>query len=348
MKNAHPVSKKLITWYKTHQRDLPWRNTEDPYRIWLSEIILQQTQVAQGLSYYLKFTEHFPTVKHLANAPEDLVMRLWQGLGYYSRARNLHTAAKTIETTHGGKFPDTFTGIKSLKGVGDYTAAAVASFAYGLPHAVLDGNVYRVLSRLFNIHTPINSGAGKKEFQMLADMLLDPQQAALHNSAMMEFGALWCRPQNPKCHDCPVREHCLALEKGTVAELPVKAKTVKIRPRYFHYLILNYGNTVYIRKRTQKDIWQNLYEFYLIETDEPAAENIVLTEPSLRKLTGRFRVDAIKTLKKHVLSHQEIFGTFYELSLERAPRDPDLLAVKRDELKHYALPQLLIKYLAGA
>lgn len=347
MKNQHPVSKKLIAWYKTHKRDLPWRDISDPYRIWLSEIILQQTQVAQGLSYYLKFTEHFPTVNDLADAPEDTVMRLWQGLGYYSRARNLHAAAKFVKEKHKGKFPATYHEIKELKGVGDYTAAAIASFAFNLPHAVLDGNVFRVLSRLFDLHTPINSTTGKREFQALADELLDEKNAALHNSAMMEFGALWCRPQNPRCESCPVQEHCLAFQKGTVGQLPVKDKAVKIRSRYFHYLIFNYKDSVYIQKRTKKDIWQNLYEFYLLETDKPATQETILQDPALRQLAGSFDVKKVTSLKKHILSHQHLFGTFYELSLRKALKSEDMLLIKRDDLMHYGLPQLIIKYLSG-
>ena len=348
MKGSHPVSRKLIAWYKVHQRELPWRDIGDPYRIWLSEIILQQTQVVQGLSYYLKFIEHFPTVTDLADAPEDTVMRLWQGLGYYSRARNLHAAAKHVKEKHQGTFPATYEEIRELKGVGDYTAAAIASFAYGLPHAALDGNVYRVLSRLYNLHTPINSGNGKKEFQQLADELLDEKKAALHNSAMMEFGALWCRPQNPKCESCPVQEHCLAFQHGTVAQLPVKDKAVKIRSRYLHYIIFNYKDLVYIQKRTKKDIWQNLYEFYLIETEKAVPEELILNDPDFRKIAGNFEVEKVTGLKKHILSHQHLFGTFYEIRLKKAPENTGMTAVKRDDLMHYGLPQLLIKYLSGA
>ncbi len=347
MRTPHPVSKKLIAWYKHHKRDLPWRDISDPYRIWLSEIILQQTQVVQGLNYYLKFTEHFPTVSDLADAPEDTVMRLWQGLGYYSRARNLHAAAKLVKEKYRGNFPKSYAEIKELKGVGDYTAAAIASFAYNLPHAVLDGNVYRVLSRLFDLHTPVNSTKGKKEFQLLADELLDESKAALHNSAMMEFGALWCKPQNPKCESCPVQEHCLAFKNGTVAQLPVKDKAVKIRSRYFHYIVFNYKDSLYIRKRTKKDIWQNLYEFYLIETEKPATEESILQNPGLLQLAGNFEVEKITALKKHVLSHQHVFGTFYELNLRKALKHEDLILIKRDDLMHYGLPQLIIKYLSG-
>jgi len=348
MNAPHPVSKKLIGWYKKNKRDLPWRHTSDAYKIWLSEIILQQTQVIQGLNYYITFTENFPTVTDLANAPEDKVMRLWQGLGYYSRARNLHAAAKFIQDTHKGIFPATYEGIKELKGVGDYTAAAVASFAFDLPHAVLDGNVYRVLSRLFDLHIPINSGQGKKEFQLLADELLDKNHPALHNSAIMEFGALWCKPLNPKCETCVLQEHCMAFQNNTVQYLPVKDKKIKIKNRYFNYLIINYKDSVYIRKRTEKDIWQNLYEFCLIETAQQETTETVLSDPALQLLTKDFSVLTITSLKKHVLSHQHLYATFYELSVKKPLKDASFINIKRSELMHYGLPQLIIKYLSAS
>lgn len=341
----HPISNKLIAWYKKNKRDLPWRNTNDPYKIWLSEVMLQQTQVVQGLSYYLLFTETFPTIVDLANAPEDKVLHLWQGLGYYSRARNLHAAAKDIKINHKGKFPGTYESIRSLKGVGDYTSAAIASIAFNLPHAVVDGNVYRVLSRLFDLHTPINSGKGKKEFQLLADELLNKQQPALHNSAMMEFGALWCKPQNPKCESCVLQEHCLAFANNTVYELPVKDKKIKIRNRYFHYFIFNYKDSVYIQKREEKDIWQNLYEFYLIETYEPTPEDELLRHKALRTVVKDFNVRSVSVLKKHILSHQHIYGTFYELSLKNPIKSKSLIRIKKTDLVNYALPQLINKYL---
>ena len=341
----HPISDKLISWYKKNKRDLPWRNTSDPYKIWLSEIILQQTQVIQGLNYYIKFTETFPTVVDLANAPEDKVMRLWQGLGYYSRARNLHAAAKAIKINHKGKFPSTYDSIKELKGVGDYTAAAVSSFAFGLPHAVVDGNVYRVLSRLFVIDTPINSSQGKKEFQLVADELLNKKQPALHNSAMMEFGALWCKPQNPKCEDCPLQAQCLAFQNNTITIRPVKENKIKIKNRYLHYFILNYKNNVYIQKRTEKDIWQNLYEFYLIETPEATDPDILLKHKELKKIVSDFKVKAVVIAKKHVLSHQHLYATFYELNISKALKSKILIKIKYSELTNFGLPQLITKYL---
>ena len=344
----HPISNKLIQWYKINKRDLPWRNTTDPYKIWLSEIMLQQTQVAQGLSYYIKFVEHFPTVVDLANAPEDLVMRLWQGLGYYSRARNLHTAAKYIVNEHNGLFPKTYEEIRKLKGVGDYTAAAVASFAFQLPHAVVDGNVYRVLSRLFNSNTPINSSQGKKEFQLIANELLHTKKADLHNSSIMEFGALFCKPQNPKCEECPLQENCLAFQNQTVTILPVKTKTVKIKNRFFNYVVFNHKDSVYITKRAEKDIWQNLYEFYLIESSEEIDTETILENKELQKMVSRFKLKKATKVSKHILSHQHIHAVFYELDVEGKITDKRFKKVKRTELTSYGFPQLINKYLESA
>lgn len=344
MPQSHPISDRLILWYKKNKRDLPWRDTTDPYRIWLSEIILQQTQVAQGLSYYNKFVEIFPTVTHLAKAPEDKVMRLWQGLGYYSRARNLHAAAKTIQTSYKGKFPETYSSIKELKGIGDYTAAAISSFAFQLPHAVVDGNVYRVLARLFDIATPINSSQGKKEFQILADELVNKKKPGLHNSAMMEFGALWCKPQNPKCEDCPVQEYCLAFQNNSVNQRPVKGKKIKIKERFLHYFLFNYKDSVYIQKRIAKDIWQNLYEFYLIETDEATDPKHLLKHKTIKNLGFKFKVNSISVAKKHILSHQHLYATFYDLEIDM-PLKNNLVKIKRDKLSTVGLPQLIIKYL---
>lgn len=341
----HPISNNLIAWYKKNKRDLPWRHTNNPYKIWLSEIILQQTQVIQGLNYYLKFTENFPTVIDLANAPEDKVMRLWQGLGYYSRARNLHASAKIIKENYQGKFPNNYEAIKALKGVGDYTAAAISSFAFGLPHAVVDGNVYRVLSRLFNMDISINSSQGKKEFQFLADELLNKKQPALHNSAIMEFGALWCKPQNPKCEECPLQENCLAFEKDTVQLLPVKDKKIKIKIRHLHYFIFNYKDTIYIQKRTEKDIWQNLYEFFLIETQNETGAEVMLKNKELNSLVKDFEVTSITQTKKHILSHQHLYGTFYELKIKTPLKNNNLLKIKRSDLNKFGVPQLITKYL---
>lgn len=345
MANSHPISDILIAWYKKNKRDLPWRNTNDPYKIWLSEIMLQQTQVVQGLSYYLKFTEEFPQITDLAKAPEDKVMQMWQGLGYYSRARNLHFTAKEITKTYKGEFPKSYSDIRNLKGIGDYTAAAIASIAYNLPHAVVDGNVYRVLSRLFAIKTPINSTQGKKEFQELANEILNTKKAGLHNSAIMEFGALWCKPQNPNCETCPLQQYCLAYEKQLVTQLPVKENKIKIKNRYFNYIVINYKDYTYIRKRTEKDIWQNLYEFMLIESDNAIEPEELLQLDEIKKLAGEFKVTSVTKQKRHILSHQHIYATFYELNCNSPFKDNSLKKIKKEELKNYALPQLIVKYL---
>lgn len=344
----NPVSDKLIAWYNANKRELPWRDTTDPYKIWLSEIMLQQTQVVQGLNYYIKFTGEFPTLVHLANAPEDKVMRLWQGLGYYSRARNLHTAAKSIRDEYKGKFPSTYEQIRQLKGVGDYTAAAIASLAFNLPHAVVDGNVYRVLSRLYDVDTPINSTAGKKVFQELADMLLNTKYPGLHNSAMMEFGALWCKPVNPKCEACVLQEHCLAYKNKTVNQRPVKDKKLKIKTRYFNYFIINHGNDVYVQKRMAKDIWQEMYEFYLIETEQETPEDVMLGHKQLKKLVKKFRVLSVVRQKKHILSHQHIYSTIYELATDTPLQNAGLKKVKRGGLSKLPFPVLLLKYMDGS
>lgn len=308
---------------------MPWRNTKDPYKIWLSEIMLQQTQVAQGLSYYLKFTETFPTVQDLANAPEDEVMRLWQGLGYYSRARNLHYAAKQIATIYKGVFPKTHAEIKALKGIGDYTSAAIASFAYNLPYAVVDGNVYRVLSRLFDVHTAINSSQGKKEFQLLADELLNKNQSALHNNAIMEFGALLCKPQNPACPICPLQSYCMAYANQSVSVLPNKTSKTKIKNRYFNYVVLNHKGFVYISKRTEKDIWQNLYEFLLIETEHILIEEELIKHPTVLALKSPYVLTKTTVVKKHILSHQHLHAVFFELELCSALKNTSFVKAKK-------------------
>ncbi len=342
----HPISDKLIAWYQNHKRTLPWRDINDPYKIWLSEIILQQTQVAQGLSYYQKFVDAFPNVNLLAKAKEDKVLQLWQGLGYYSRARNLHAAAKFVSKEYKGQFPKTYDDIRELKGVGDYTAAAIASFAYNLPYAVVDGNVYRVYARVFDINLPVNSTKGKKQFQLLANELLNAKKPALHNSAIMEFGALHCKPQNPLCETCPIQVHCSAYKNNTISLRPVKQRKITIKHRYLHYFVLNYKNKVYVQKRTQKDIWQNLYEFFLIETQEPMPSNQLLENTSLLQLTSQFKVQSIQVVAKHMLSHQHLHTTFYELNLESPIRKHESLRlVNRRDLETLAIPQLIKKYL---
>ena len=344
---------KLIGWYEEHKRDLPWRNTKDPYRIWISEIILQQTRVAQGYDYYLRFMELFPDVCALANAPEDEVMKAWQGLGYYSRARNLHEAARTIAGR--GGFPTTYEEVRALKGVGDYTAAAICSFAYDMPCAVVDGNVYRVLSRWMGVDTPIDSTAGKKLFSKLADELLDKHRPALYNQAIMDFGALQCTPSQPDCLSCPLAGSCAALQQGRVNELPVKQHRTKVSNRYFNYIYVRTGGCTWIRKRSGNDIWKNLYERLLIETEQDMSEN---EHELLEKLQGVFskREDVfkkdegvffrpVKRKVKHVLSHRIIWANFYELILPDEMEAPEgFLQVPEEEIHKFAVPNLVYQF----
>ncbi|MBQ2858020.1 MAG: A/G-specific adenine glycosylase [Bacteroidaceae bacterium] len=307
---------KLIGWYEENKRDLPWRDTKDPYRIWISEIILQQTRVAQGYDYFVRFMERFPDVFTLAEADEDEVMKYWQGLGYYSRARNLHAAARSMASL--GGFPTTYEGVLALKGVGEYTAAAICSFAYDMPYAVVDGNVYRVLSRWLGIDTPIDSTSGKKEFAQAAQELMDKRRPALYNQAIMDFGALQCTPASPDCLFCPLADSCLALAQGRVDALPVKQHKTKVTHRFFNYIYVRTGGYTFIRKRTGNDIWKNLYEPLLIETDTDFSENEAAFEQKLLDVLGETPKCFLKPVKmgvKHVLSHRVIHANFYELHL---------------------------------
>lgn len=346
-------SETLIKWYKNNKRDLPWRHETDAYKIWLSEIILQQTQVVQGLNYYLKFTETYPTVNLLAAAEEDAVLKLWQGLGYYSRARNLHAAAKVVSENFNGKFPDTFDAIKSLKGVGDYTAAAIASFAFNLPHAVVDGNVYRVLSRIFGIETPIDASSAKKEFQQLATQLLDKKDPATHNQAIMEFGSQYCRPVNPDCPNCIFKARCFAFNNSRVAELPIKAKKTKVRNRYFNYLVvIDKNKNILISRRNESDIWQGLYEFYLLESDKELSTEEVLVAKETQSVCGRdFVVSSVSKPYKHILSHQHLYARFYVITVNDYMKSMQdytkgiLQKVSPDRLEDYAFPRLIEKFL---
>lgn len=308
-------SKTLVTWYLKNKRDLPWRNTTNPYFIWLSEIILQQTRVDQGLAYYLTFVKNFPTVFDLARADEEKVLKLWQGLGYYSRARNLHTSAKYIVDELEGVFPSDYKSLLKLKGVGDYTASAIASICFDKPTAVVDGNVYRVLARYFGITTPINSTAGIKEFKILAQELIDAKNSANHNQAIMEFGARMCKPQNPDCSMCPLNSSCIALQKKEVKRLPIKDKKVKVRKRYFNYLvIITSNNKTVLRKREGKGIWQNLYEFPLIESTANIDETDLVNHTEFNELFKEKDV-SIKQFNQqlivHKLSHQHISTRFW-------------------------------------
>ena len=333
----------ILQWFQENGRALPWRETNDPYAVWLSEIILQQTQVKQGWTYWERFMRRWPTVERLAEATEDEVLREWQGLGYYSRARNLHTAARQIVAN--GAFPHTIEGIKALKGVGDYTAAAIGSIAFDLPVAVVDGNVYRVLARHYGIATPINTTEGKKLFTALAQENLLPalnreeQGAGLYNQAVMDFGAIQCTPQNPQCPTCPLQETCVALREGKIADLPVKLKTLKVKERHFAYVYIRYQGETAIHRRQAGDIWQGLYEPLLYErhhhssTGEATSSVIPGSMPNSKLLASRV---------KHILTHRIIYADFYLWEPEERPALPeDYFWIKETDIDQYGVPRLV-------
>jgi len=331
----------LITaWYRQNARELPWRETNNPYFIWLSEIILQQTRVEQGLPYYLKFIKNYPTIHDLATAKQDDVLNDWQGLGYYSRARNLQTAAQQVVNDFDEKFPSTYDEIIKLKGIGDYTASAISSFAFNESKAVVDGNVYRLLSRYLDIHTAIDSTAGKKEFKLAAEQLIDPDNPAEHNQAIMEIGALVCTPKNPKCQNCPLIESCQGFANGSFLELPKKEKKTKVRNRYFHYLLIEDGESTYLNKRGAKDVWEGLYDFPLIEQSDKGD----LSKENIEKWRLK-NVESVTELK-HILSHQRIYATFWKA--DSKIEMSGYQKVKIADLGNYPMPQLLIRYLESS
>ena len=335
----------LLDWYADNKRDLPWRDTADPYRIWISEIILQQTRVAQGYEYFLRFIRRFPDVETLASASEDEVLKYWQGLGYYSRARNLHAAAKSMN----GKFPESYQEVRALKGVGDYTAAAICSIAYNMPYAVVDGNVYRVLSRYWGIDTPIDSTEGKKLFAALADEMLDKSRPAAYNQAIMDFGAIQCTPQSPNCMFCPLADSCTALSKGLVMQLPVKQHRIKTSNRYFNYIYVRMGAHTLIHKRTEDDIWKNLFELPLVETEKDLSEEEFLACPQFHALFAEGEVRMVRILLrgvKHVLSHRVIYTNFYEVTLpDNSSSFSSYQRVAVEDLGRYAVPRLIHAFL---
>ncbi|WP_347173294.1 A/G-specific adenine glycosylase [Polaribacter uvawellassae] len=335
-------SNQLIYWYLQNDRDLPWRKIKNPYFIWLSEIMLQQTRVNQGLSYYNTFTREFPTVFDLANASESKVLKLWQGLGYYSRARNLHYSAKYIANELNGEFPSTYEEIKKLKGVGDYTASAISSICFDEPQAVVDGNVYRVLARYFGIKTPINSSAGIKEFKELAQTLIDSKQPGTHNQAIMDFGALHCKPQNPLCETCPLNDSCVALETKTIKELPLKEKKIKVRKRYFNYLVfISDNHKTMLSERKGKGIWQGLYQFPLIESEK----SILKEELSLKLKTKEASIEDIVLFNEkeivHKLSHQHLYTKFWIVKKDKLHDNQ----VDWKTIEKYPVPILIANFL---
>ncbi|MBU2525861.1 MAG: A/G-specific adenine glycosylase [Bacteroidetes bacterium] len=320
----------IIEWYQIYKRSLPWRDTQNPYLVWLSEIMLQQTRVAQGLPYYEKFCRHYPTVFDLAHASEQQVLKDWQGLGYYSRARNLHQAAKQVVSNFNGVFPQTFTDLKKLKGVGDYTAAAIASFCFDEPVAVLDGNVYRVLSRYFGIQTPVNSTIAKKEFNTLAQKLIPKDQPGIFNQAIMEFGALQCKPKNPNCSLCPIAVHCTALKHGQVGQLPIKLKKKKEKLRFFNYLIyIDKDQKIVMKKREQHDIWKHLYDFPLIESGDALSRSSIEQHPSLPFFDAA-RVELFNKVPKiHKLTHQHLHIHYWLIYMDKIVEN----ALSLDQIK---------------
>lgn len=329
----------LLDWYATHRRELPWRATSDPYAVWISEIMLQQTRVAQGLDYFRRFMTRFPRVEMLAAAPEDEVLKLWQGLGYYSRARNLHAAARSIAGR--GAFPTTYEEIRALRGVGDYTAAAIASIAFGLPHAVVDGNVYRVLSRYYGVATPIDTTAGQREFRLLAQALLDGQRPGLYNQALMDFGALQCTPKSPRCAECPLCDSCAALASGRVDTLPVKARRTAVTDRYLVYIYFRSGRDTFLRRRPAGDIWQGLYEPFLAEFDHAPQSAEIESLPSLQALPARPVLTEIARGVTHVLTHRRLHADFYLATLPPDAGPDGYLRVPEERLQDYAVPRLV-------
>lgn len=342
------IAKTLIGWYRENKRELPWRETRDAYRIWISEIILQQTRVVQGLEYYNRFMERFPDVRALAEASGDEVMKYWQGLGYYSRARNLHAAARDVVDRFDGQFPEHYWDVLSLKGIGEYTAAAICSFAWRQPYAVVDGNVYRVLARVFGIDLPIDSVAGKKYFAALAQELLDREHPDLYNQAIMDFGALQCVPQSPDCLFCPFRDGCVACAKGLVGTLPIKEGKTVVKPRYFNYLNIHCGGVSLLSRRADKDIWQGLYEYPLIETTVAVDfADLQQSVAYLRLMDGveRIEVKEMREMPKHILSHRVIYARFYELEVDVfSPAMQSYIRVTEEETEQYAISRLIELY----
>lgn len=319
-------------------RDLPWRGITDPYRIWISEIILQQTQVAQGLGYYQRFVERFPDVETLAAAAQDDVLRLWQGLGYYSRARNLHAAAKDI--VQRGGFPTDYAGVRSLKGVGDYTAAAICSFAYGLPCAAIDGNAYRVFSRFLGMTAPIDTTVGKRAFAEAAAEFLDRKNPGVFNQAVMDFGAMQCTPSDPRCGECPLSDACRAFNEHQVSAYPVKARAVATRERHFIYVFARSGDIALLRQRTAGDIWNGLYEPPLIEFAEAPGDDEALRQIQSLFSGNLLNVALVRQDLKHVLTHQRLFVDFYKAELS-SPALPGYIAVPTSEIDRYPVPRLI-------
>lgn len=339
-------SHKILIWYAENKRTLPWRRTKNPYKIWLSEIMLQQTRVVQGTPYYLKFVEHFPTVYDLADADEEYVLKLWQGLGYYSRARNLHATAKTVVNTYNGKFPNTYKELLMLKGVGDYTASAIASICFNEAQPVVDGNVYRVLARYYGISTPINSKEGIRYFKEMATKVMDADNIRDYNQGIMEFGAIQCRPKKPNCSNCPLNDSCIALKNNSVTNLPLKIKKTKVRNRYFNYLVFIDGkNRTRLQQRTGKGIWQGLWQFPLLESKKELALEQVKEQVST-VVTLSESLEVVQHTQKiiiHKLSHQHLYTRFWIIKTHEVLEDTILF----NDLENYPVPVLIADFISA-
>ena len=345
-------AKRLLEWNKeSNKREMPWKGEKDPYKIWLSEIILQQTRVEQGLNYYQKFIAAFPAIQQLANAEDSRVYKLWEGLGYYSRCKNLLITARYIAKEKNGNFPGTYEDIIRLKGIGAYTAAAISSFAFNLPYAVVDGNVFRVIARVFGISKAIDSTEGKKIFTDFANRLLDKKQPGIYNQAIMDFGAVICKPVAPLCDECIFKKTCVAFQNDKINELPVKLKKTAVKKRWFNYLVLEYKNEIFIRERLAKDIWQHLFEFWLIETEKHENEQSIIKIALKRKWLKdkKFTVVYVSPALKQLLSHQLINGQFIYIHLSARPDVAEnYIAVAKEKLGSYPFPQLTNQYINGS
>ncbi|MBF6627297.1 MAG: A/G-specific adenine glycosylase [Proteiniphilum sp.] len=351
-KAAYPhITTRLLNWYKEHKRDLPWRETTDVYSIWISEVILQQTRISQGWDYFLRFMDRFPTVASLAGATEEEVLKLWQGLGYYSRARNMHAAAKQIMNHFGGIFPTTYSEILSLKGVGEYTASAIASIAFNEPRAVVDGNVNRVIARLFAIELSIHTPEGKKLIAEIAQSLLSHESPGNYNQALMDFGAMVCTPAQPRCTECLLQDYCAAYAENRVTDFPVNNRKITIKKRYFHYFHIVQGNSTFLQKRVASDIWRNMYEFPLIETVSTMEFSQLEQTKEFRELFAgvpSLSIDHQLTLK-HQLTHQVVHTHFYRITIpDEYPFTPPLnsIRIEKNHLTDYPVSRLTDKYIA--
>jgi len=346
---------KLINWYNKNLRDLPWRETQDPYKIWVSEVILQQTRVEQGINYYVRFVKRFPDVKTLANAEEGEVLKLWQGLGYYSRARNMHSTAKKVAAEYNEVFPDDFDRLIALKGIGEYTANAILAFAYNKAVPLVDGNVMRVFARMNGLETDMNSVNGKNEVKKITGVLVDKKSPGIYSQAIMEFGALQCKPHNPNCSICPFSKSCKAFLTSRVDKLPIKINTTKIRTRFFVYLIINSKikskKYLFIQKRSKNDIWKGLYEFPVIELSKKISLDKIVTQPAFKDivLNRKYTVTEVSDWIKHQLSHQLISACFIEIMLDEKIKEklqPEFLYIRESELGYYAFPVLITNYIS--